>query len=692
MERTPAPPDDRPLAPPAIGAGGGSQADDASWTVPPLTGGSLSASLLATARPPSYPGPAPPAPTGGRPADGPPAEPFGSGSAPSDALPRLDKGGRIDDFEVVEILGNGAFGVVYLARQLSLDRAVALKVTANHGSEGRTLARLEHPHIVTVYSEKVDESGDLRLLCMQLAPGASLRTVMDDLKTIRRVRRGMLGQGHATQGQVGPEWTGADYLASVDTHARVRASLDTAALRDRELLARADAVEATAWIGARLAEAIHHAHQQGVLHRDIKPANVLVNQYGQPMLADFNISQERADTAQETLGGTLAYMAPEHVEALHPEFDTTASQVGERADLYGLGLVLEEMLTGQIPFAPPSHDLAPLERLRRIAEDRRRGPTPWAPSLPSAEKTLRCVLSRSIAPNEELRPASGEALAASLDGCLALREAERRFPRPGWLTRAALRRPIVWLLIAALAPQLVGSAVNITYNTTEIVTKLTEPQQREFVNVLMIYNLVAYTFAAAVGWRVLRPVVRAWRAMSGARPPDARLVDEGRRAALRAPLWLLMLAAVGWLPGGVLFPLVIHADNGPLAPHVFAHFLTSFTLSGLIAAAYSFGAVQHVATRALYPRLWVDPARCRETARRELAGVPWRLRLMQWLSGSVPLGAAAVLLLVAPDEANRSLRVLVAALIVVGMIGYQYTAAGARRMTRVRAALTGLDE
>ena len=83
-------------------------------------------------------------------------------------------GAKVDDFEIVRLLGRGAFGHVYLARQVSLDRLVALKISANRGSEGRTMARLEHQHIVQVFSEKVDPDFNQRLLCMQLVPGIGL--------------------------------------------------------------------------------------------------------------------------------------------------------------------------------------------------------------------------------------------------------------------------------------------------------------------------------------------------------------------------------------------------------------------------------------------------------------------------------------------------------------------------------------
>src|SRR5206468_3902983 len=99
------------------------------------------------------------------------------------------------------------------------------------------------------------------------------------------------------------------------------ASFHPAALRDRELLAKADFVEAVCWTGARLAEALDYAHGQGILHRDIKPANILVTPYGRPLLADFNMAFHLDPAVGEhaMFGGTFAYMSPEHLDAFNRE-------------------------------------------------------------------------------------------------------------------------------------------------------------------------------------------------------------------------------------------------------------------------------------------------------------------------------------------------------------------------------------
>ncbi len=104
-------------------------------------------------------------------------------------------------------------------------------------------------------------------------------------------------------------------------------------------------------IVAQLADGLHHAHQRGILHRDIKPSNVLISAEGQALLLDFNLSPAQdEDPAHAAIGGTVAYMAPEHLRALVGRTPALIRQVDRRSDIYSLGIVLVEMLTGHHPF------------------------------------------------------------------------------------------------------------------------------------------------------------------------------------------------------------------------------------------------------------------------------------------------------------------------------------------------------
>src|SRR5262249_26999634 len=151
----------------------------------------------------------------------------------------LKPGDRLDDFELVRLLGAGSFGRVFLARQLSLGRLVALKITAGAGNEARTLARLEHEHILLIFFEVADPLQGLHLLCMQYVPGSTLARVIEALERIDRA-----------------DWDGQAILDVLDAADSEPVNLNAAALRDRELLAESDFVEAGCWLGARLAEAL----------------------------------------------------------------------------------------------------------------------------------------------------------------------------------------------------------------------------------------------------------------------------------------------------------------------------------------------------------------------------------------------------------------------------------------------------
>lgn len=605
--------------------------------------------------------------------------------------PALPPGAKIDDFEVVRLLGRGAFGHVYLARQISLDREVALKVSANRGSEGRTMARLEHAHIVQVFSEKVDEDSDQRLLCMQLVPGVGLEKIIGSLDMQMNISRTLAeSQGEADDSSPAT-WRGSDVLAIIDTSAQLPTALDPAALRDREALGGMDDVETTAWMGARLAEALDFAHQRGVLHRDIKPANILVSPYGRPMLADFNISAQQVDEAgSEMFGGTVAYMAPEHLDAFNPADDTTEDAVSTQADIYSLGLVLDELLHGRLPQLTHAPGASMVERLRKLADYRRQKPPRTKEVVPSARKTLELSICRCLAPNPQDRFGTGADLAEQLEGCRQMRSAERALPAAAdstyWnVVPWILQRPFLWFVLLVVIPQVVASVFNISYNMTQIVTHLTDEQQQLFDKLVLVYNALMYPVALVLFAWAFIPVRRTWLRMHAATPLGAGEVTAARRQAMRLPLWVAGLTAAGWLPGGVLFPAILSLRTEVLSSHVWFHFIASFTLSGLIALAYSLLGSQFVIQRALYPRMWDDVRQFTAIARQELAPMAKRLAWIQLLAGSA---FVAAVLMLAFNDITPMFRGVVASLIVLGWAGYQLATQVTGSLTQIVLALT----
>jgi hypothetical protein len=157
-----------------------------------------------------------------------------------------------------------------------------------------------------------------------------------------------------------------------------------------------------------------------------------------------------------------------------------------------------------------------------------------------------------------------------------------------------------------------------------------------------------------------------------------------RRRALTLPLWAAGLSCAGWLPGGILFPLVLH-----VRPDVFVHFVFSFTISGVIALTYSGLAVQWIVLRVLYPKLWVDGSGFRQMARQELTSLDGRLKVWQFLTGLIPLAGAALILIMGPEEFSLWFRLLAIALIGLGMAGFGLGLLIGSRIQQTLSALLG---
>lgn len=247
-------------------------------------------------------------------------------------------GETFGDFELLDGLGHGAHGRVYLARQPALaDRPVVLKLASLAGQEHLSLARLQHTHIMPLYWSQDDAALGLRALCMPFFGGAPLSKLLARLHGIAPARR-----------------TGRDLvdaLASAGAGQHLAPPVQGPTCRLFESLTYVDAV---CFIGACLADALDYAHERNVIHHDIKPSNVLIAADGQPLLLDFHLAQpalEGGAAAIEWLGGTPGYMAPEHAAALAAvkAGQPVPGRVDGRADVYSLGMLLCEALAGERP-------------------------------------------------------------------------------------------------------------------------------------------------------------------------------------------------------------------------------------------------------------------------------------------------------------------------------------------------------
>lgn len=257
---------------------------------------------------------------------------------------------RFLDFVLVQELGRGAFGCVYLARQAALaNRHVALKLVRGTSVEPERLAQLQHTNIVPIYS--VHQSEGWEAVCM---PYLGRNTLQEVTRAVRR--NGRLPRS----GQELLTTVIARHSDTVVAPARAeepscavetgQASLGDLAPSIRTRLEHANYVDAVVWIVLQVAAGVAHAHERGILHRDLKPANILLADDGRPMVLDFNLSDQIRPHAGRAavVGGTLPYMSPEQLQSLE-----SGSRIDGRSDVYSMGVILFELLAGRLPFEPP---------------------------------------------------------------------------------------------------------------------------------------------------------------------------------------------------------------------------------------------------------------------------------------------------------------------------------------------------
>src|SRR5947209_7491337 len=297
-------------------------------------------------------------------------------------------GDEVFHFRLGRELGRGAFARVFLAEQPDLaNRRVVLECSTTEGREPQTLAQLQHTNIVPIHSVHEDRATGLRAVCMPYFGGASLSHVLQLLWA--RTKRPTRGEEliKALEEAHGPAEESVREAAKGGSRPVKTARVGPVPL---DLLRGLSYARAAAWVVARLADGLQHAHGRGVLHHDIKPSNILLGADGQPLLLDFNLARNVRDEqaqAAAVLGGTVAYMSPEHLRALLSKDPAQKAQVDHRSDIYSLGMVLFEMLTGQGPFSqkgsysalPVLIELMAMERTQATASVRQRRPdVPWA--------------------------------------------------------------------------------------------------------------------------------------------------------------------------------------------------------------------------------------------------------------------------------------------------------------------------
>ena len=373
-------------------------------------------------------------------------------------------------YQLIEEIGRGGMGVVYKARQVDLDRVVAIKMILSSWlaspeevrrfyTEAKAAGRLQHPHIVGIH--EVGQIHGQHYFAMDCVDGPSLENV--------------LRNGPCTVPNPNDDSGTASDLANS------RLTAETVA---KCLLS--------------VARAVDYLHTQNIVHRDLKPSNILFDLDGNPQVTDFGLAKifetDNQQTQTGTIVGTPCYMSPEQA-AGHP------SSVSPQSDVYSLGAILYEMLTGRPPFKEDN----PLDTLMQVLESEPAMPSTLNPVVP---RELEMICMRCLEKEPRGRYGSANALADDLDRYLKGEPVEAR-PSDVWqqLRRWVRREPA---FVSRLTGLLAAAAI-LQFNYIQHGTDW--PFHARVMSVLGIWTVLSYLFQRLLNRdRFANPARFAWAA------------------------------------------------------------------------------------------------------------------------------------------------------------------------------------
>src|SRR5262249_29977378 len=334
--------------------------------------------------------------------------------------------------------------------------------------------------------------------------------------------------------------------------------------------------------------------------------------------------------------------SPEQLEAFNPAHPREPESLDGRSDLYSLGVVLWELLTGSRPFPDERLEADWSATLEALAARRRAGADALAGALPAGcPEGLDRVLLTCLAPDPARRYPSGEELARQLELCLQPR-ARELLHGPGRRWGEAVRRfPLTAVLLAALVPNLLAALFHFTYNRQEIVAHL-PGAEAVFWDVQLAINGTAFPLGLGLLALLAVPVARGLRRLrAGEFLPDPVLGGLGRRC-LRLGRHAAGISLAGWLLAGLAYPVGMAAALRSLPLAGFVPFTASLVLCGLIAAVYPLLLTTFLSVRAFYPAL-VRPHSAGAGEVEDLVRLGRSLGVYLFLAASLPMLAVMAL-------------------------------------------------
>jgi serine/threonine protein kinase/WD40 repeat protein len=386
---------------------------------------------------------------------------------------------QLGEYRILREVGRGGMGIVYEAVQESLGRHVALKVLPLHTAlapthlerfrrEAQAAAQLHHTNIVPVFG--VGEHAGLHYYAMQFIQGQGLQQVLHELNNLRRTKTPALPQA-VPGADPAAALSVATGLLSGHFPGRAKSSAQTSGDKpspgggsgagstsvvvagdESDLTAQSEAqyFRSVARVGLQVAEALAHAHQQGVIHRDVKPSNLLLDRSGTVWVTDFGLAKTTDSeelTSPGDIIGTLRYMAPERFEGV----------TDVRGDVYSLGATLYEMVT----LRPPFEDTDRLRLMQRVSQE---APLPPRKLEPRVPRDLETIILKAMDRDPRQRFQTASALAEELRLFLA--------DRPLLIRRSSVRERVWrWCRRNPLVTTLLG-LVGVLLVTVAVVTSL----------------------------------------------------------------------------------------------------------------------------------------------------------------------------------------------------------------------------